>query len=92
MESEYRVLAWVAGLPPPHPKLRARAKDDLKARARELRRRGRTYPEIAETLGVSKSSCSLWCHDLQHLSERVCPGGDRTGRAITHVATPSGQR
>ena len=40
------------------------AKDDVRARAVELRRSGATYDQIAAQLGVSKSSCSLW---LRHL-------------------------
>lgn len=40
------------------------AKTRLKARARELRRAGRTYDEIVTELGVSKSSVSLWVRDL----------------------------
>lgn len=39
------------------------AKTELKARARELRRAGRTYDEIVAELGVSKSSVSLWVRD-----------------------------
>lgn len=47
-----------------HPGLRSQAKDDLRQRARELRDEGKTYPEIAAQLGVSKSSVSLWVRDL----------------------------
>jgi transposase len=56
------------GIPPPEWTARPRAKDDLHARARELRAEGRTYNEIAAALGVSKSSISLWVRDLP------CPG------------------
>ncbi len=52
------------GEPPPEWTLRARAKDDLHAKARELRAQGRTYDEIATELGVSKGSVSLWVRDL----------------------------
>ena len=48
------------GEPPPEWTRRPRAKDDLHARARELRERGLDYEEIAGALGVSKSSVSLW--------------------------------
>jgi len=41
-----------------------RAKPELKARARELRRAGKTYDEITAELGVAKSSVSLWVRDL----------------------------
>ncbi|MFI9239484.1 hypothetical protein [Streptomyces sp. NPDC053079] len=40
------------------------AKTDMRARARELRRAGRTYDEIVAELGVAKSSVSLWVRDL----------------------------
>ncbi len=40
------------------------AKPEMQARARELRRAGNTYAEIVRTLGVSKSSVSLWVRDL----------------------------
>ncbi len=52
------------GVPPPLWTLRPRAKDDLHARARDLRAEGRTYNEIAAELGVSKGSVSLWVRDL----------------------------
>lgn len=40
------------------------AKHEHQARARELRRAGKTYDEIVEELGVSKSSVSLWVRDV----------------------------
>lgn len=49
---------WLAGTPPPGWTARPRAKDDLRDQARELRLAGLTYPEIAQRLGVSKSSVS----------------------------------
>src|SRR6185437_3405251 len=52
------------GEPPPEWTRRARAKDDLRERARELRMQGLDYEEIAGALGVSKSSVSLWLRDL----------------------------
>jgi transcriptional regulator len=55
IESYYRALSLVADIAAPNQKLRARAKDEVKARARELRERGKTYTEIAKVLGVSKS-------------------------------------
>jgi transposase-like protein len=50
--------------PPPEWTRRPRAKDELRVQARELRGQGRDYEEIAATLGVSKSSVSLWVRDL----------------------------
>jgi hypothetical protein len=52
------------GEPPPGWTSRPRAKDELRARARELRGQGMDYEEIAAALGVAKSSVSLWVRDL----------------------------
>jgi transcriptional regulator with XRE-family HTH domain len=63
------------GEPPPEWTRRPRAKDDLHARARELREQGLDYEEIAAALGVSKSSVSLWVRDmprLERLSYEEC--------------------
>jgi transcriptional regulator with XRE-family HTH domain len=50
---------------PPQPwTWRPNAKDDLRARARELWEQGWKYHQIAAELGVSKSSVSLWVRDL----------------------------
>ncbi|MFI8168159.1 helix-turn-helix domain-containing protein [Streptomyces sp. NPDC085931] len=52
------------GEPPPAWMKRPNAKDDLRARARELRLQGWTYDRIQAELGCSKSSISLWVRDL----------------------------
>ena len=52
------------GEPPPEWTRRPNAKDDLRARARELRRQGLDYDEIVGQRGVAKSSVSLWVRDL----------------------------
>ncbi|MCX2183168.1 hypothetical protein KV205_21920 [Streptomyces sp. SKN60] len=52
------------GEPPPDWTRRPNAKDDLRARARELRLEGKTYDQIQVELGCSKSSISLWVRDL----------------------------
>uniref|UniRef100_A0AAU2V7Y3 Homeodomain-like domain-containing protein n=1 Tax=Streptomyces sp. NBC_00003 TaxID=2903608 RepID=A0AAU2V7Y3_9ACTN len=52
------------GEPAPEWTKRPNAKDDLRARARELRSRGMTYDQIQVELGCSKSSISLWVRDL----------------------------
>jgi transcriptional regulator with XRE-family HTH domain len=52
------------GEPPPEWTRRPTAKDEVRARARELRERGLGYEEIAGALGVSKSSVSLWVRDM----------------------------
>ncbi|MFE5791019.1 hypothetical protein ACFQ8C_00435 [Streptomyces sp. NPDC056503] len=54
----------VKGEPPPEWTKRPNAKDDLRARARELRLQGMTYDQIQVELGCSKSSISLWVRDL----------------------------
>jgi transcriptional regulator with XRE-family HTH domain len=52
------------GVPPPEWTRRPNAKDEVRARARELRGRGLDYEDIAAGLGVSKSTVSLWVRDL----------------------------
>ncbi|MFE9886416.1 hypothetical protein [Streptomyces scopuliridis] len=52
------------GEPPPDWTKRPNAKDDLRAKARELRLKGLTYDQIQVELGCSKSSISLWVRDL----------------------------
>ena len=52
------------GEPPPEWTRRPNAKDEVRARARELRTQGLDYEEIAGALGVSKSSVSLWVRDM----------------------------
>lgn len=52
------------GESPPEWTRRPNAKDDLHAKARELRLQGLDYAEIVTRLGVSKSSVSLWVRDL----------------------------
>ncbi len=52
------------GEPAPEWTKRPNAKDELRARARELRQEGMTYDRIQVELGCSKSSISLWVRDL----------------------------
>lgn len=52
------------GEPPPEWTRRPNAKDEVRARARELRAQGLDYEEIVAALGVSKSSVSLWVRDM----------------------------
>jgi orotate phosphoribosyltransferase-like protein len=54
------------GEPPPAWTLRPRAKDELRAKARELREQGLAYHQIVAELGVSQGSVSLW--------SATCPG------------------
>jgi transposase len=55
---------WLRGTQPPEWTRRPRAKDDLHGEAVELRRGGATVPEIAEALGVSKSTAYLWTRHM----------------------------
>ena len=50
--------------PPPEWTRRPNAKDDLRAKARQLRMLDQDYEEIAASLRVAKSSVSLWVRDL----------------------------
>ncbi|MFF9776212.1 hypothetical protein ACF1HJ_21440 [Streptomyces sp. NPDC013978] len=59
------------GEPPPEWTKRPNAKDDLKARARDLRLQGWTYDQIQLELGCSKSSISLWVRDLPKPERRA---------------------
>jgi hypothetical protein len=52
------------GEPPPEWTRRPNAKDELRAKAREMRTQGMDYEEIAAALGVAKGSVSLWVRDL----------------------------
>ncbi len=52
------------GEPPPEWTRRPNAKDELRARARDLRTQGLDYEDIAAALGVARSSVSLWVRDL----------------------------
>ncbi|MFC4494243.1 hypothetical protein ACFPA8_08860 [Streptomyces ovatisporus] len=52
------------GEPPPEWTKRPNAKDELRAKARALRREGRTYDQIQLELGAARSSISLWVRDL----------------------------
>ncbi|KOV84879.1 MULTISPECIES: helix-turn-helix domain-containing protein [unclassified Streptomyces] len=63
----------VKGEPPPAWTRRPRAKDDLRARARELRLQGWTYDQIEAELGCSRSSVSLWVRDLPKPERRRTP-------------------
>ncbi|MFD5396858.1 hypothetical protein ACFWJW_21900 [Streptomyces sp. NPDC127097] len=61
------------GVPAPDWTRRPNAKDDLRARARQLRKQGLTYDAIQVELGCSKSSISLWVRDLPKPAPRRTP-------------------
>lgn len=46
------------------------AKDEEKRQARELRRQGYSFGEIAKELGVSRSSVHNWCKDIKITSKQ----------------------
>jgi len=62
--SNSTLTSFLRGVPPPDWTRRPNAKDELRATARRLRNLGLDYEEIATSLGVSKSSVSLWVRDL----------------------------
>ncbi|MFI6689820.1 hypothetical protein [Streptomyces sp. NPDC050485] len=68
----------VKGEPPPEWTKRPNAKDDLRDRARELRKEGMTYDQIQVELGCSKSSISLWVRDLPKPEPRYTDEEQRT--------------
>lgn len=59
-----KLTELLADEPPPEWTKHPNAKDDLREKARQLRKAGRTYDEIATELVVSKSSVSLWVRYL----------------------------
>jgi hypothetical protein len=58
------------GVPPPAWTYRPNAKDDARVKARELRAAGHSYNEIADRLGVARSSVSLWVRDMPCLDDQ----------------------
>ncbi len=75
IRSNARLNDVLRGEPPQPRTRRPNAKDDLHARARELRQQGLDYEQIATELGVSKSSVSLWVRDMprpERLSYEQC--------------------
>ncbi|MEU7009198.1 hypothetical protein [Streptomyces sp. NPDC046332] len=77
----------VKGEPPPDWTRRPNAKDDLRARARELRSQGMTYDQIQLELGCSKSSISLWVRDLPKPKPRFTEAErrDRMNAGLAHL-------
>jgi transposase len=58
------MAAWLWDEPTPEWTRRPRAKDDLRELAVKMRQDGDTVPQIAEALGVSKSTAYLWVKHL----------------------------
>lgn len=59
-----QLSGWLRGVPPPEWTRRPNAKDELRARAEQLRRDGWSVNDIALELGVAKSTTYLW---LRHI-------------------------
>ncbi|WBB72917.1 helix-turn-helix domain-containing protein [Micromonospora sp. WMMD1128] len=59
-----RVYAMLRGIPPPEWTRRPRARDDDRAEAVRLRKGGRSVNQIAEQLGVAKSTAYQWVRHL----------------------------
>ena len=70
---------WLWGLPTPEWTVRPNAKDEARARAVALREQGYTVPQIAEELGVSRSSAFLWVRHLP-LEATVARAHERRSR------------
>lgn len=62
--SSKMLTKWLREIPPPEWTKRPRAKDHLRERAVALRVEGKSYREINEVIGVSKSSLSLWLREV----------------------------
>ena len=56
---------WLKDVPPPDWTKRPNAKDDVRQRAIELRREGKSYRQIRERLGVSKGTLSDWLRGIE---------------------------
>lgn len=89
---------WLKGVPAPEWTKRPNAKDDLRAQAVELRRRGHSYGEITAELGVPKSTLSDWLHDVlleTEAVERIAHlqhNGQQKGAAIRRAVRVARQR
>ena len=64
------LTTWLRDVPAPAWTTRPRAKDDLRETALAMRRQGRSYREIREIVGVSKSTLSLWLRDVPLTEEQ----------------------
>lgn len=77
LTTTWQLNDWLRGEPAPERTKRPRAKDALREQARDMRRAGVMYDEIAEALGVSKSTVSLWVRDLPKPPPRYSPEARR---------------
>jgi transcriptional regulator with XRE-family HTH domain len=77
---------WLQGVPAPHWTRRPRAKDGTREKAVRLRREGRSYREIEEILGVSRSSVSLWVRNVPLTEEHRAALAERRRAAYERQA------
>lgn len=64
VRSNHILSEWLRGVPKPAWTERPNAKDDVRARAHELRASGKSYKEIERELGVARSTVSMWLRDV----------------------------
>lgn len=62
--TKVRLVEWLRGIPPPDWTRRPNAKDDVRARAVELRESGWSVNDIAAELGVANSTAFRWVRHL----------------------------
>lgn len=93
-----RVRDWLRGIPPPAWTRRPNAKDDLRAHAVELRKRGASVGAIAAELGVAKSTAFQWVRhlplnrDREPASKRARSGRDGEVQRAAYRAALDGRR
>ena len=78
---------WLRGVPAPAWTRRPRAKDDVRERAIQLRRQGRSYGQIQAELGVSRGSLSLWLRDVPLSEEQAHFLEERQRLALLKAST-----
>jgi hypothetical protein len=82
---------WLRGVPAPAWTKRPQAKDDLRETAMAMRSEGRSYREIREVVGVSKSTLSLWLRDVpltedqQRALDQRAPAATRASAATARA-------
>ena len=83
---------WLRDVPAPAWTTRPRAKDDLRETAVAMRKEGRSYRDIREVVGVSKSTLSLWLRDLPLTEDQrlaLTVAGPKRPRRATPRTEPS---
>ncbi|MBX0310391.1 MAG: helix-turn-helix domain-containing protein, partial [Sulfurihydrogenibium sp.] len=67
--SERTIYYWVSGL-------KAKEKEELKERAKELKEQGHSLREIESSLGIDHTTASRWLNDTENLQEYSNEGDD----------------